>query len=147
LRANVTDNEKLLLVLFMKQQRLAQRIFDVILTILDFILFGLSITICTLLIFIWAYAYLYNLIPEGPWGVYDGNHGPWRGFLLDFINPQHPLNILRQTLTWIFFLQFFSLFLSAGCLVLECKRNRGILLLLNGMYFFALVNTYYWLID
>ncbi len=131
----------------LKTYKMKKRMATIVLQALDYALLGLSITVCVLLIFMWTYAYMHQLIPKGVWGTYEGNHGPWRGFLLSFVNPYHPIYMLRRTLMRIFQLQLVSIFLSAGYLLFKRQTSRMLLLILNIIYFFALGYTYYWLID
>jgi len=39
---------------------------------------GLLFFTLTILATIWLLAFLGGNIPPGPWGIYEGNHGPWR---------------------------------------------------------------------
>jgi len=100
-------------------------------------------------IFIWCFAYYHNYIPSGPWGMSGGNHGLWRGFLLKFLGGyDHPLFVLRSTLTMIFGVQFITMVFSAVYLLISNYRRRVLVLLpLNSLYLLVLVRQYAWLID
>lgn len=120
----------------------------VILDILDFGSLKIYLAVLFLLFFMFWYADSNGLWPTGPWGVYEGNHGPWRGFLLGFLQLNNePVYILRRTLTWIFELQLIALILAAASLLFRRTLNRIILLGLNSLYFNVLMYIYYWLID
>jgi hypothetical protein len=100
-------------------------------------------------VFMWCFAYYHNDMPTGVWGIYEGNHGPWRGTSLKLLyGYTHPLVVLRSTLSVILGLQFFAAAFSVGYLLLRNYRYRVLLLLpLNTLYFFVLIYQYVWLID
>jgi len=122
--------------------------FSNILRLFDGSLLVAAIAVHILLVFIWGYAHQNNIIPDGPWGINEGNHGPWRGYVLAFLGYyNNPLYILRRTLNGVFQLQLIVVCLSVGCLLLKWQFARLMLLLLNSIYFIILLYTYHWLID
>jgi hypothetical protein len=120
---------------------------EIVVNILDFSLLKISIAVLFLLIFMFLYAAPNDLWPTGPWGVYEGNHGPWRGHWFRFLRYKPPIYIVNKTLWWIFELQFIAIPLSAGGLLLNWKLKRVILLVLQSFFFGVLMNNFYWLID
>ena len=121
---------------------------NIIIDILDFSLLKISLAVLFLLIFMYWYADSKDLWPTGPWGDYEGNHGPWRGHWLWFLQVYDaPLYILYRTLWWIFELQFITLLLAGGSLLLRRELKRVFLLGLHLVYLCILFYSYYWLID
>ena len=107
-----------------------------------------SILVLILFLFMVWYAASHRLWPSGPWGMNEGNHGPWRGFFLSFFHAHHaPLYIVEQTLMRIFALQFILILLVGASLFLEYRSKRLYLLFLNMIYFCVLMGEYFWLID
>lgn len=119
-----------------------------VLTGIDFLLGVTSFCVLVIFIFMVWYAHLTNLWPAGPWGLADGNHGPWHGFLLGFFGAvKAPAYILEKALLWIFSLQIIAILLTCLSLNFERQRTRSSLLILNTSYFFVLIGKYGWLID
>jgi len=85
---------------------------------------------------IWALAIKNGRVPSGPWGGYEGIHGPWR-------HVYNLRNLLFQTL-------FFPVYaLSFGILSVEVKSTPVAKFLIAGglIVLFALFWSHYWLID
>jgi hypothetical protein len=71
----------------------------IVLEILDITLLKLSLVVLALFFFMCWFADSKNLWPPGPWGVYEGNHGPSRGHWLRFLQAYDaPLYIINETL-------------------------------------------------
>jgi hypothetical protein len=114
----------------------------------DIALLATSLAVLILLISLCWYADSNDLWPAGPWGEYEGNHGPWRArWLCNLQAYDAPLCIVNRTLWGIFELQLVAITLSAGGLLFSRKLNRVILLVLQFLYCSVLVYNYYWLID
>jgi hypothetical protein len=131
-----------------KKNRIKIPFKEIIIGILDFSLLKISIAVFFLLIFIYWYADSKDLWPTGPWGEYEGNHGPWRGRWLWFLQAyESPLYILNRTLWRVFELQFIALLLAGGGLLLRRALKRAFLLGLHLVNLYILFYSYYWLID
>ena len=121
---------------------------EIVVDILDFSLLKISVVVLFLLISMYWYADSNELWPAGPWGVYEGNHGPWRGRLLEFLGAyDSPLYIINKTLWWIFELEFIAILLAGGSLLFRRELKRALLLGLHMVYWSVLFYYYYWLID
>jgi hypothetical protein len=111
-------------------------------------LLALALIVLSLLLFMFYCAESNNLWPNGPWGINEGNHGPWRRILLNFLGiHDSPFYILRKTLNLIFQLQFFSVFLAAGNLVIKRKFGWILVFVFEAAFLYVLLAQYYWLID
>jgi len=111
-------------------------------------LLALALIVLSLLLFMFYYAESNNLWPDGPWGINEGNHGPWRRILLNFLGVHDsPFYILGKTLNLIFQLQFVSVILAAGNLVIKRKFGWIMIFVLEAMFFYVLMAQYHWLID
>jgi hypothetical protein len=89
-----------------------------------------------LLAVVWTLAALIGAIPEGPWGVSDGNHGPWRHI------PDLRL-LLHETLL----LPGYSLLLGRVSILVHPSRPGWYLIVGSVLAFFILFGSHYWLID
>ena len=96
---------------------------------------GLLLTI-PMLVVIWLLAIKGNYLPAGSWGVYEGNHGPWR----------HVYD-LRELLSYIIFIPLGSFVFGMTSLLFKRSLLAVILVLACVMVFFGLLHSHYWLID
>jgi len=92
--------------------------------------------IVPLLVTIWTLGIKGDFIPSGPWGVFEGNHGPWRG-----------IYDLRKLLYYTMHLPAASFILGFLSLILRATKLAGIALLSSILTLFGLIASHYWLID
>ncbi len=97
---------------------------------------GLLFFTLTILATIWLLAFLGGNIPPGPWGIYEGNHGPWR----------HVYD-LRKLLGFTLFIPLVSSFCGFISLIVKPGRRAGILFISGILFFYLLMSSLYWLID
>jgi len=97
---------------------------------------SLLFAVLHLLAAIWCLAIKGDYVPSGPWGIYEGNHGPWR-HLYDIRRLLHlsfialDLSILVGGVTFIFTKKFSAVIIVAAAV---CT-------------YVALLYSHYWLID
>lgn len=114
----------------------------------DIALLTTSLAVLILLVFMCWYADSKDLWPTGPWGAYEGNHGPWRVRWLRVLQAYGgPLYIVNRTLWRIFELQFITTTISMVGLLFKPELNRVLLFIINFLFFLVLMENYYWLID
>ena len=106
------------------------------------------ITALGLIATVMIYATVNGYLPEGPWGEWPGNHGPWhRTFLLSFLDPVPPIVYFKTGLLYALLLLTFSVMASFLSLLIKFSRFRGAVfvcsILVNLLSFYYL----YWLID
>jgi len=77
-----------------------------------------------------------NMLPSGPWGIYEGNHGPWR----------HVYD-LRKLLSYTIFVPICSFVLGLISLILRATKLTGVILTASVLSFLLLMYSHYWLID
>jgi hypothetical protein len=97
---------------------------------------GLLGFVLPLLAVIWTLASALGAVPEGPWGVAQGNHGPWRR-ILD----------LRALVDLAISLPCYSLLLGRLSFMIKPSREGGYVMVVSVLVFLALVWSHYWLID
>lgn len=85
-----------------------------------------------------------GLLPEGPWGVWEGNHGPWHRI---FLLPEHPLTELSRRLDTAFILLVLSVVTSFSSLLLRFNRNKIYLFSCCLFALYLAIDQLYWLID
>jgi hypothetical protein len=106
------------------------------------------ITALGLIAAVMIYAKVNGYLPEGPWGEWPENHGPWhRTFWLRFLDPVPPIVYLKTGLLYAFQSLIFSVMTSFLSLLVKFSLFRGAIficsILVNGLSFYYL----YWLID
>ncbi len=114
---------------FAKLLRTVSQIFYIISLVLLFISFFLFA-------WMWVYAFMHDYVPETPWGIKIGNHGPWR----------HSYN-LRNAFWYIFVMQFLSICLTIVSFIIKPNRKAVILFGIALVVFFMFFYTHYWLVD
>lgn len=97
---------------------------------------ALLLFILPLLATVWAVALKMNAFPQTAWGVFDGNHGPWRYFY-----------DLRQLLHFSFGLPVHGACAASISCLMRMSVVTLCVVLTNVAAFFALLYTHYWLID
>lgn len=97
---------------------------------------GALVFIVPMLFTLWALAFYGNDIPRGPWGVHEGNHGPWR----------HVCN-LRGLLENIFLIPFGSAALGMLSLLVRPNKGAAIVILGSALVLLLLVWSHGWLVD
>ena len=89
-----------------------------------------------MLVTVWFLAIEGGNIPSGPWGIYEGNHGPWR----------HVYD-LRKLLSYTIFVPICSFVLGLISLMLRATKLTGVILTASVLSFLLLMYSHYWLID
>ncbi|MDD4895004.1 MAG: hypothetical protein PHW54_06825 [Candidatus Omnitrophica bacterium] len=96
------------------------------------------------LIRMWVRAYIEGSIPQGAWGQYEGNHGPWRERI--FLMPW-----ARHGLRWLWWqvlnLQLFAFVIGFISILFKPSKKAVIAAcsaFVLGCLFFV---THYWLVD
>ena len=108
----------------------------VIAAMLSALAVALLLFILPLLAAVWALAFKMNAFPQTAWGVFDGNHGPWRYFY-----------DLRQLLHFSFGLPVHGACAASISCLMRMSVGTLCVVLTNVAAFFALLYTHYWLID
>jgi hypothetical protein len=115
---------------------------------LEITLLAISLSVLALFSFMVWYANHTNLWPSESWGLTDGNHGPWHGFLLGILGDgKAPLRVLKNALFGVLFLQTIAISLTCLCQPLGRWSKRSFLIILNTIFFFILMGRYAWLVD
>jgi hypothetical protein len=89
-----------------------------------------------MLVVIWLLAIKGGHIPMDSWGIYEGNHGPWR----------HVYD-LRELLSYTIFIPLGSFLFGMTSLLFKRSILAVILVLACVLGFFGLLHSHYWLID
>ena len=97
---------------------------------------GALVFVIPLLAVIWTLAAQMGVIPDGPWGVSEGNHGPWRR-VCD----------LRTLVNLALTLPGYSLLLARVSLFIRGSRAAWAVILGSLFVFMALISSHQWLID
>ena len=99
---------------------------------------ALVLLVLSVLFFIWMWgrAYIEGGIPQGAWGQYEGNHGPWR----HIYNLRAAWWQILGMLSYTFVLGFISMLFKPSKRAIIATCSAFVL----GFLFFA---TYYWLVD
>ena len=92
--------------------------------------------VLSMLATLWSLAIMGGAIPPGPWGINEGNHGPWR-HIYD----------LRKLLIFTVFIPFFSLFCGLVSSIIKPNKGAGIMMIASVLCFLFLIYSHYWLID
>lgn len=92
--------------------------------------------ILPLLVTIWTFAATGGYIPDGPWGVNEGNHGPWRY-----------IYSLSNVLWRIFLLPMVSCSLSAIAWLIKPAWRSADIIIMSFLALYLLGWSHYWLID
>lgn len=85
---------------------------------------------------IWSLAAWYDRIPPGPWGVYEGNHGPWRW-----------VYNLDRLLGFTFGLPFYAFLAALLSGSLKPQPPFAVVALSCPVIFVLLLWSHYWLVD
>lgn len=85
---------------------------------------------------LWALALRDGWVPTGPWGVYEGNHGPWR----------HAYH-LRKTLSFTLSLPAYAFLSAVVAGVVNSRTATFTLVGANLAVFTGVLGSHYWLID
>lgn len=94
------------------------------------------------------YATVYGYLPEGPWGEWPGNHGPWhRTFLLCIIDPDSPVIYFKLSLNYALLLLSFSVITSFLSLLVKFSRFRAAVFVCSIIVNLLSFHYFYWLID
>ena len=83
----------------------------------------------------WISAVLYGWVPE-TWGTFEGNHGPWRHYSLG-----------RDMIGYALMFPIGSLLVSLTSILFKPTTLAGVIFVISGVGFFALLASHYWLID
>jgi hypothetical protein len=97
---------------------------------------GLLGFVLPLLAVIWTLAAMMGVIPDGPWGASEGNHGPWRH-----------VPDLRRILSEALALPAYAMLLGRISVMLHSSRAGWHLIGASVLVLMALIGTHYWLID
>ncbi|MFQ5644471.1 MAG: hypothetical protein ACE5FQ_12360 [Thiogranum sp.] len=89
-----------------------------------------------LLVMAWTLAGLDGYLPDGPWGVKNGNHGPWR-----------PVPGLRHALWMVLSLPVVAGALGAMAWLARPAWRTAAVAALSVLAFYLLMGSHYWLID
>ncbi len=97
---------------------------------------GGTLFMAPLLSTLWSLAIDSSNVPLGTWGVYEGNHGPWR----------YVCN-LRILLHYIILLPLPLLIIGLLSFVFKPTKMAIIVIMSNIIIFFAIIWSHFWLID
>lgn len=97
----------------------------------------LLVTSMWLLAATWMLADVQGRLPSGLWGVYTGNHGPWRHFY----------DLRHLVFLSCFAIPSFSVLLGAFSLVLRPSLRTAATFLVVAGAFIGIFTSFYWLID
>ncbi|MBC8457335.1 MAG: hypothetical protein H8D67_04990 [Deltaproteobacteria bacterium] len=87
-------------------------------------------------------------LPEGPWGEWPENHGPWhRTFLLSFLDHDSPIVYFKTGLLSAFLLLISSVMISFLSLLVKFSRFRGAVFVCSIIANWSSFYYLYWLID
>lgn len=98
--------------------------------------FAILIFVVPLLAVVWALALKSGVIPGTAWGVYQGNHGPWRYFYN-----------LRHILHFTFAVPFYGALAALISGAVRPSLTAAWLIIANAAAFLGLLYTHYWLVD
>jgi len=85
---------------------------------------------------IWSLAVKWGFSIPSNWGYYEGNHGPWR-HIYD----------LRKLLLFTIWIPIYSSVFALLSAIIRFNKLAWMILFSCIIVFFALIDTYYWLID
>jgi hypothetical protein len=91
-----------------------------------------------------VYAKLNDYLPDGEWGVWPGNHGPWH---FNFLGLCKVMYTLKKSLLCVFDCQLFAIVLALLAFGLRPRRLYGFNLFFIFFSFMLTVYYFYWLID
>jgi len=89
-----------------------------------------------MLAIIWFLAIEGGNMPSGPWGICEGNHGPWR----------HVYD-LRKLLGFTIFIPLCSFVLGLMSFILKTNKFVWVIMAASILSFLLLMYSHYWLID
>lgn len=98
---------------------------------------GLLVSSMLLLAAALVYAASRGLLPDGPWGVRSGNHGPWR----------HVYVLRHLVFLSCFCMPSFAAMAAAASLVLRPSPRAAVTFLTVTGVFIGVFVSFYWLID
>ena len=84
-------------------------------------------------------------LPNGPWGEWSGNHGPWDSFFYRFID--HPIRILHTGLSYAFISLILSVAASIPAFITKPDIIKGLVLAVCFISMILSFNYLYWLIN
>lgn len=85
---------------------------------------------------IWFLAIEGGNMPSDPWGIYEGNHGPWR----------HVYD-LRKLLGFTILIPLWSFVLGSMSFILKATKVVWVIMAASILSFLLLIYSHYWLID